>query len=105
MRNTVGYFREASKFGGFSNQYWMGAPPAPAAVKLSGCDIAVWFSPFSFSFVSCFKEVPSKETRNNSGGAVSVDFEKITKPDPAWIWLMVPPFVTSFGAPPETATE
>src|SRR3954469_7078767 len=36
IRNTTGYFFAGSNAGGLISQYWIGVPPAPATVRLSG---------------------------------------------------------------------
>src|SRR3954451_1415487 len=61
MRNTTGYFFDASKFGGLISQYCTGVPPAPATVRLSGFSNATSLSHDSFSRVSCVAsfDVPS----------------------------------------------
>src|SRR5688572_28328678 len=51
IRNTTGYFLEASNAGGLSNQYWIGAPPAPGTVRLSGEGQATSFDQPAFSRV------------------------------------------------------
>src|SRR5262245_24320424 len=103
MMNTVLYFCDGSNFGGLSSQYWIGVPLAPATVRLSGCGIATSFSHDAFSDVSALT-VPSVDARNNSAGAVSVDFANTANPLPAEIVAMPPPGATRFGVPPANGT-
>src|SRR5436190_19046668 len=64
MRNTTGYFFDASKFGGLISQYWIGVPPAPGTVRLSGFSKATSFNQLSFSRVSgCGLSAVARVTR------------------------------------------
>src|SRR5213595_2485139 len=74
IRNTTGYFFDASKSGGLISQYCTGAPPAPGAVRLSGLAKETSFSHASFSCVSgCGAFIVARVTRKISAGAVSDD--------------------------------
>src|SRR4051794_31898258 len=83
IRKTTGYFFDASKSGGLISQYWIGVPPAPGAVRLSGFWNETSFSHGSFSRVSGFGSVAvSRVARKISAGAVSDDFSSTAKSAP-----------------------
>src|SRR5215813_840605 len=105
MRNTTGYFFEASNDGGFTTKYWTGVPPAPATVSLSGGLIDSSFSHDPFSAVIACRAPPSLDARNTSAGAVIDDFEKTIALFATDGLLTTPPLTTSFGAPPASGTR
>src|SRR5687768_837820 len=63
IRNTTGYFREASKWGGLISQYCTVAPAAPFTVRDSGGVNATSRWSFWDSAVSAFSAPPADGTR------------------------------------------
>src|SRR5262245_7159664 len=103
MMKTVLYFCDGLKFGGLSSQYWIGVPPAPGTVRLSGGGIETSRSHAAFSVVSALT-LPSAELRNRSAGAVNADFENTANPLAAVIAEIAPPVTTRLGDPPANGT-
>src|SRR5512138_1691669 len=97
MRNTTGYLRVASKFGGLISQYCTCAPAAPVTVLLSAGLNETFDSQLSFSLVSAFSAPLAKSTRKMSDGDASVLRANTANWSEGSKAEIVPPFTTTLG--------
>ena len=84
MRNTTGYFVEASKFGGLISQYLdRRAAGAGDGQRSRACRKRDLFQPAVVFVRQLLRRAGCGRMRNSSAGAVSVDFEKTAKSGPS----------------------
>src|SRR4030095_12974925 len=95
IRNTTGYFLDASKLPGLMSQYCTDAPAAPVTVRLSGVANATSCNQASCAFVRAFNPSPFTPARNRSAGLVRLPFASTTKSRPTSNAAAAAPLVTT----------